>query len=224
MRTSSAGGPDKITTRVLQEASHIVNYPLAVIFNRSMQEGSVHQDWRNANVCPIFKKGAKDVASNFRPVSLTCIASRIMEGIIKEVMVKHLEDNEILSPSQHGFRRNKSCLTNLLEYWNQVTEALDRGHPVDIVFFDFSKAFDLVPHRRLILKLSSVGIIVRVQSWIKAWLTGRQQWVVIGGSSSVWMEALSGVPQGSVLGPLLFLINNIRDGVLGLLSIFHLCR
>ena len=137
-------------------------------------------------------------------------------------LTDHLEENDILSSPRHGFRRRKSCTSNLLEYLDKVTELLDLGEPVDVVFYDFSKAFDLVPHRRLIHKLGNTGITGNLQRWIMNWLKDRRQKVVLNGSSSDWRSVLSGVPQGSVLGPLLFLvfINDISNNIKSGLSLF----
>ena len=100
-------------------------------------------------ICPLFKKGKRDEAGNYRPVSLTSIVGKVLESLLKDELVRHLECNDILIPEQHSFRSGKSCVTNLLQYLNQVTDLIDNGEPVDIVFFDFKKAFDLVPHKKL---------------------------------------------------------------------------
>ena len=123
-----------------------------------MTEGYVPDDWRTANITPIFKKGSKSYVGNYRPVSLTSVICKLMESILKDAIMKHIIDNDILYRSQHGFLARRSCLTNLLEYINTLTKLVDEGHSVDVVYLDFSKAFDKVPHKRLIAKLSAAGV------------------------------------------------------------------
>ena len=199
LREASAMGPDKISTRLLQETGDILCVPLSIVFTQSLSEGIVPDDWHKANVTPIFKKGSKMVSGNYRPVSLICIVCKLMESIICDRIVCHLVDNELILSSQHGFMASKSCQTNLLEYMNTLTKLVDEGYNVDILYLDFAKAFDKVPHRRLLRKLEAHGISGKVLGWISSWLTGRQQQVVLNGHTSEWSAVTSGVPQGSHL-------------------------
>lgn len=215
LKPNKAPGVDNIVPKVLIETAKYVAKPLCLIFNKSLEEGIVPDDWKRANVCAIYKKGPKDEAGNYRPVSLTSQVCKLLESIIRDSINEHLIRFNLIKSSQHGFVKNKSCLTNLLEFLNFVCKNVDKGLPVDVIYLDFQKAFDKVPHGRLLLKLEAHGIDGKISKWVEHWLRDREQRVVLNGSMSAWSKVISGVPQGSVLGPLLFVIyiNDIDNAV-----------
>jgi Reverse transcriptase (RNA-dependent DNA polymerase)/Endonuclease-reverse transcriptase len=206
LREDSATGPDGIGPLLLKKLANELAWPLARIMRSSLREGVVPEDWRTANVTPIFKKGRKTDPGNYRPVSLTSVSCRILESVIKDKIVTHLDRHRLIKNTQHGFMKGRSCASNLLTFLEKVTASLDNGEAVDVIYLDFAKAFDTVPHERLKKKLKAHGITGDLLKWIAAWLDGRKQRVCLNGKESKWAEVLSGLPQGSVLGPLLFLI------------------
>lgn len=206
LNVDKSPGPDGMHPRVLQGMANTLDTPLAMLFNKSIKDGILPEDWKCANVSSIFKKGSKLDAGNYRPVSLTSVPCKILESLIRDSVVKYMDDNEFISTSQHGFVSNRSCLTNLLETLGEWTEALDEGYGIHAIFLDYRKAFDTVPHKRLISKLKGYGVRGQLLQWIENFLTNRKMRVILNGCAAEWIEVLSGVPQGSVLGPLLFLI------------------
>ena len=180
-------------------------YPLAINFQQIIDQSRVPQQRRTANVIPIFKKGSKRDTANYRPISLTSHIGKLLERIIRDHILRHLDNKQLIKPSQHGFLPGRSCQSNLLEFLERVTDDTDRGNNNDVAYLDFAKAFDKVPHARLLIKLKALGVNNQVSSWIEAWLRDRRQ-RVISGEESAWSAVSRGVPQGSIIGPLLFIV------------------
>ena len=205
---SKASGPDCIPGRILQNLARELAPVLHFIFEQSLNTGDLPAEWTLANVAPIFKKGSKLQAVNYRPVSLTCISCKLFEHIVCKHILGHLEDHEILTDLQHGFRSGRSCETQLITTFHDIASAYNKkGIQIDIAVLDFSKAFDTVPHDGLLSKLKHYGIDDKIWLWISNFLKQRKQRVVVDGIQSDLVTVDSGVPQGTVLGPILFLLH-----------------
>ena len=153
LKVDKSAGPDGLHPMLLQQCSLSMSVPLSKIFTASIESGRVPDDWKLANITPIFKKGKKNDPANYRPVSLTSVVCKVLERIIKKHLVDHLEKSKLLSSCQHGFMVGRSCLTNLLETFESWTTALDEGHGIDVLYLDYLKAFDTVSHEQLLKKL-----------------------------------------------------------------------
>jgi hypothetical protein len=193
---------------VLWECANAIAPSLCAFYNYSLSKGEVPAQWKEAHVFPVHKSGPKNIISNYRPISLTSLSYKILERLLSSRFLYHLKNNDLLNRSQHGFLPGRSCvtlLTHALDDWHNALNTRNVKQ-VDVISLDWAKAFDVVPHDRLLLKLSRCGIVNAAHSWIKTFLADRTQFVSYRGYVSPNVSVPTRVPQGSVIGPLLFII------------------
>ena len=222
LNPNKASGPDAICNKMLKPVAKKDSVPLDILFNRSFREGKFPEYWKHSNLIPIPKKGDNSDPSNFRPVSLLCSVGKLQERIVFKHIHNFLIENDLIYKYQSGFLSKHSTTFQLIDIYHHICQAIDNNQYACMVFLDVSKAFDRVWHRGLIFKLRQYGIDGDLLTWITDYLDDRKQRVVIKSYMSSFKNVKAGVPQGSVLGPLLFLIfvNDISSSLLSLTRLF----
>lgn len=224
LEEGKAVGPDGVSGYILKKCRDELIVPIYDIIRCSVATGTVPNEWRRAEVVPIYKSGRKDEPSNYRPISLTSVLCKICEKIIKKQWTKFLEEHKLITSKQYVFQKGRSCVTNLLSFYSRVTDRTqERDGWVDCIYLDLKKAFDKVPHTRLLWKLENKGGLKgNMKKWMASYLMGREMRTVVKDIKSEWRNVESGVPQGSVLAPIIFLVyvNDMAEGVNSYINLF----
>ena len=202
----AAAPEEDIPARLLTSCKEQLADPLTLFWSKSFDTGYIPDNLKTQFITPIFKKGDRTDPANYRPVSLTSHVMKTFERVLRNILVEHLEENRLISRNQHGFRKKRSCMTQLLSHVEQIYKSLNENDEVDVIYLDFAKAFDKVDHAVLLEKLKRYGVQGKALAWIREFLLDRKQTVVIEGHMSSFQTVRSGVPQGTVLGPILFVL------------------
>lgn len=206
LKPNLSAGPDRLPPLLFKKLAHSLSWPLCLIFTQLLSVGYIPDDWTKAIIIPVYKKGVSGDVTNYRPISLTCVACKLMERVIAKHVYTHLADNNLLSQAQHGFVRGHSTCTNLLECMNDWTLSVQDRKSVVVAYIDFSRAFDSVPHNKLLSKLHAYGIRGDVLRWLELYFGKRTHQTRVGTCLSDEVDLMSGVVQGSGIGPVTFLI------------------
>ena len=201
---NKATGSGRIPVRLLKETAEQISPSLIMLFNKSLQLGIFPGDWKLANIVPIFKKGKRDFVENYRPIYLLPVISKVLERCALAGLRDHI--SHLISREQHGFLAVRSCVTQLTSVLDYIGGQLDAGKQIDIIYLDISKAFDKVDHTKLLGRLHQYGITGKLHDWFRSYLPGLKQQVTILGATSRELPFTSRAPEGSLLGPILFLL------------------
>lgn len=213
LKVNKACGLDKMSARLLKDAAEVIANPLTLLINKSLESGCFPATWKSAKVTALFKSGDRSLKDNYRPISILPTISKIIEKLAHNQLYNYLEDNKLLTKAQYGFRHKTSTTSALIKFTDNILNNMDNGKLSGVIFLDLKKAFDTVNHDILIKKLQKLGVSGSTLQWFNSYLRGRTQRTVCGNEISEIKRISIGVPQGSILGPLLFLvyINDVQN-------------